>query len=64
MRVPYATTGLNKIPDSVSDGTHTTLSYQLHGDSRLRVYVLEVEDELSQILDTVDIVMRWSIRQP
>ena len=46
-----------------SDGTHTTLSYQLHGDSRLRVHILEVEDELSQILNTVDIVMRWRRNQ-
>ena len=31
--------------------------------SRLRVHILEVEDELSQILDTVDIVMRWRRNQ-
>ena len=46
-----------------SDGTHTTLSYQLDRDSCLRVYVLEIEDELSQILDTIDIVMRWRRNQ-
>ena len=46
-----------------SDGTHATLSYQFYRDSRLRVHILEVEDELSQILDTVDIVMRWRRNQ-
>ena len=39
-------------------GSHTCFRYQLDGDSCSGVGVLQVVDQLCQILDGVDIVMR------
>ena len=41
-----------------SDGTYPRLGDQLYGDQRIRVDLLEVKDELCQILDGIDIVVR------
>ena len=40
------------------DGADARLGNQLHGDHRFRVDLLQVENELRQILDRVDIVVR------
>ena len=40
------------------DGADAGLAHQLHADARARVDVLQVEDELRQILDRVDVVVR------
>ena len=42
-----------------SDGSHTTFGHQLHAHGSLGVDVLQVEDELGEVLDAVDVVMRW-----
>ena len=42
-----------------SDGSHATLGNELHADGSRGVDVLQVEDELCQVLDGVDVVMRW-----
>ena len=41
-----------------SDDAHAHLGHQLHVDPGLRIDVLEVVDELRQVLDRVDVVMR------
>ena len=41
-----------------SDGSHTALGYEFHADAGSRVDVFEVEDELCQVFDGVNIVMR------
>ena len=40
------------------DGAHARQRAQLHGHARIGVGVLQVEDELRQVLDGVDVVMR------
>ena len=40
------------------DGAHACQRAQLHGHARIGVGVLQVEDELRQVLDGVDVVMR------
>src|SRR5580693_4258486 len=40
------------------DGAHAHLGYQLDRNTRLWIYVLEVVNQLREILDGVDIVMR------
>ncbi len=37
---------------------HADLGHQLHGDARLRIHVLQVVDQLRQIFDGINIVMR------
>ena len=41
------------------DGSYTALGYQFHADGCCGIDILQVEDKLCQILDTVDVVMRW-----
>ena len=41
------------------NGSYATLGYEFHADSSCGVDILQVEDELCQVLDTVDIVMWW-----
>lgn len=41
------------------DGSHATLGYEFHADLGLRVHVLQIEDQLRQVLDRVNIVVRW-----
>src|SRR5438094_740099 len=51
IQVKYATTCSGVPP-------HTRLRYQLHADTRARVDLLEIVDELRQVLDRVDVVVR------
>src|SRR5262249_46069576 len=44
--------------DARSDGADADFAHQLHAHPRLGVYVLEVVDELSEVLDGIDVVMR------
>ena len=39
-------------------GAHAHFGDELHGNSRLRIDVLQIEDKLRQILDRINIVMR------
>ena len=41
------------------DSSHATLCHKLHTDGCRGVDILEVEDELCQVLDAIDIMMRW-----
>jgi len=43
--------------DARRDGAHACLRDELDGDGRLRVGLLQVEDELCQVLDAVDVVV-------
>ena len=47
-----------------SNSTNTTLCHQFHRNSCIRINILQIEDELFQILDRIDIVMRrrWNQR--
>ena len=47
-----------RLGDTRCNRTDTDLGYQLHADPSLAVGVLEIVDQLSQILDRVDVVMR------
>ncbi len=47
-----------RLGDSGSHRAHAHLGHQLHVDARLGVGVLEVVDELREILDGVDVVVR------
>ncbi len=47
-----------RLGDARRDGADADLRHQLDVNARLRVRVLEVVDELRQILDRVDVVMR------
>jgi hypothetical protein len=40
------------------DRAHADLGHELDGDPRLRVHVLQVVDELRQVLDRIDVVVR------
>ena len=40
------------------DRTHAGLGHQLHADARLGVRHLQVEDQLRQVFDRIDVVMR------
>ena len=40
------------------NGSHTGLGYQFHADPGLAVGIFEVKDQLRQVLDGIDIVMR------
>ena len=40
------------------NGAHTRLCHQLHRHQRLRINLLEVKDELRQIFDGIDVVVR------
>ena len=43
------------------DGADTDLGDQLHADARGGVRVLQVEDQLRQVFDRIDVVMRrWA----
>ena len=42
-----------------SDGAHAAFGHELHADCSGRIDILEIEDELSQVFDTVDVMMRW-----
>ena len=41
------------------DRSHAHLGHELHADPRVVVGVLEVVDQLGEILDRVDVVVRW-----
>src|SRR5690348_2002510 len=47
-----------RLGDSRRDRTHADFRYQLDADARLAVGVLEVMNELRQVLDGVDVMMR------
>ena len=47
-----------RLGDAGGDGADAGLADQLDADARARVDVLQVEDELRQILDRVDVVVR------
>ena len=41
------------------NSSHSALCHEFHADGSLRINVLEVEDKLGEVLDGVDVVMRW-----
>jgi len=45
--------------DARGHRAHAAFRYQLHADTGARVHGLEVVDQLRQILDRVDVVVRW-----
>ncbi len=47
-----------RLGHTCSDRADAGFSHQLHADARLRIDHLQVEDQLRQILDRVDVVMR------
>ena len=47
-----------RLGDARRDGAHAHLGDQLHADARVAVGVLQVVDELLQVLDGVDVVVR------
>ena len=47
-----------RLGDAGRDGADAGLGHELHADARARVDVLEIEDELREILDRVDVVVR------
>ena len=47
-----------RLGDTRSHGPDTDLGYQLDRDSGLLIHILEVVDQLGQVLDVIDIVMR------
>ena len=47
-----------RLGDARGDGADARLGHQLHADARARVDVLQIEDELREILDRVDVVVR------
>ena len=58
----FSTRNYNQVGFSLShtcsNGSYPTLGNQLHTDLCFRIYILQVEDKLSQVLDRVNIVMR------
>src|SRR5690606_6449862 len=40
------------------DGAHAGVRYQLHRDQRVRIDLAQVEDQLRQVLDRIDVVVR------
>ena len=40
------------------DGADANLTHQLHADARLRVHVLQIVNELREVFDRINIVMR------
>ena len=48
-----------RLGDTSGDGADTALRNQLDADPRARIHRLQIVDELGQILDRVDVVMRW-----
>ena len=53
-----------RLGNAGGDGADADLGHQLHADARLRVGVLQVVDELRQIFDRIDVVMRRRRDQP
>src|SRR5215207_7920807 len=47
-----------RLGDTGGDGADTTFRHQLHRDARLRIRVLQVVDQLRQVLDRIDVVVR------
>ena len=47
-----------RLGDARGDRADADLGDQLHGDTRLRIDVLQVVDQLRQILDRIDVVVR------
>src|SRR3546814_1966346 len=47
-----------RLGDAGGDGADAGRGHQLHADPRLRVDLLEVVDELGEVLDRVDVVVR------
>src|SRR5580692_9132738 len=46
-----------------SNGPHAHFRHQLYADPRRRIRVLQVENELGQVFDRVDVVVRWRADQ-
>ena len=47
-----------RLGDASGDGTDAGLGDQLHADARARVDLLEIVDQLGQVLDRIDVVVR------
>ena len=47
-----------RLGDAGRDRAHANFRDELDGDARLRVHVLQVVDELGQVFNRVDVVMR------
>ena len=53
-----------RLGDAGGDRADADLGHQLHRNARLRIGVLQIVDELRQILDRIDVVMRRRRDQP
>src|SRR5437660_1074083 len=59
IQVKYATTCSGVPPnDARGDPPHTRFRHQLHADTRAGVDLLQIVDELRQVLDRIDVVVR------
>jgi hypothetical protein len=47
-----------RLGDAGGHGAHAHFRHQLHGDAGARIDVLQVVDQLRQILDRIDVVVR------
>ena len=47
-----------RLRDARGDGAHARLAHELHADARARIDVLQIEDELREVLDRIDVVVR------
>ena len=47
-----------RLGDAGRNGANAEFRYQLHADARIAIGVLQVVNELSQVFDRVDIMMR------
>ena len=47
-----------RLGDARGDGAHAHFRHELHADARVAVRVLEIVDELGEIFDGIDVVMR------
>lgn len=47
-----------RLGNARGDGSHAALGHQLHADERFGIDILQVEDQLGQVLDRIDVVVR------
>src|SRR5450759_5118265 len=53
-----------RLADACGDRSHTDLRHELDVHARRRIGVLEVVDQLRQVFDGVDVVVRWRRDEP
>ena len=56
--------GCSSLCDAGRDGSHAGLAHELHRDACVRVRALQVKDELGEVFDGVDVVVRWGRDEP